>query len=290
VRNVELYQTISSLHEEKNYSITQLCQLAGIARSSYYKWVKWQPSKKEMANRKLAKEIKKKYDSKKGAIGYRQIRMQINRKLKKQYSRNRYYRLMKAIGIKAVIKKKRPTYIKSMEAHVAENVLNRKFVAKKPNQKWCTDVTELRYGNGRKAYLSAIIDLYDHSIVSWELGHSNNNLLVMNTIKKAMDKNSGVRPLLHSDRGFQYTSYDYKKLETTYKFTKSMSRVGRCLDNQPIEHFWGTFKEEKFYQESYQNFEDLKKSVGEYMRYYNNYRYSEALDELSPNEFRKQAA
>jgi len=290
VRNVELYQTISSLHEEKNYSITQLCQLAGIARSSYYKWVKWQPSKKEMANRKLAKEIKKKYDSKKGAIGYRQIRMQINRKLKKQYSRNRYYRLMKAIGIKAVIKKKRPTYIKSMEAHVAENVLNRKFVAKKPNQKWCTDVTELRYGNGRKAYLSAIIDLYDHSIVSWELGHSNNNLLVMNTIKKAMDKNSGVRPLLHSDRGFQYTSYDYKKLETTYKFTKSMSRVGRCLDNQPIEHFWGTFKEEKFYQESYQNFEDLKKSVGEYMRYYNNYRYSEALNELSPNEFRKQAA
>lgn len=290
MRNVELYQTSSSLHVEKNYSITQLCQLAGIARSSYYKWVKWQPSKKEMANRKLAKEIKKKYDSKKGAIGYRQIRMQINRKLKKQYSRNRYYRLMKAIGIKAVIKKKRPTYIKSMEAHVAENVLNRKFVAKKPNQKWCTDVTELRYGNGRKAYLSAIIDLYDHSIVSWELGHSNNNLLVMNTIKKAMDKNSGVRPLLHSDRGFQYTSYDYKKLETTYKFTKSMSRVGRCLDNQPIEHFWGTFKEEKFYQESYQNFEDLKKSVGEYMRYYNNYRYSEALDELSPNEFRKQAA
>lgn len=290
MRNVELYQTISSLHEEKNYSITQLCQLAGIARSSYYKWVKWQPSKKEMANRKLAKEIKKKYDSKKGAIGYRQIRMQINRKLKKQYSRNRYYRLMKAIGIKAVIKKKRPTYIKSMEAHVAENVLNRKFVAKKPNQKWCTDVTELRYGNGRKAYLSAIIDLYDHSIVSWELGHSNNNLLVMNTIKKAMDKNSGVRPLLHSDRGFQYTSYDYKKLETTYKFTKSMSRVGRCLDNQPIEHFWGTFKEEKFYQESYQNFEDLKKSVNEYMRYYNNYRYSEALNELSPNEFRKQAA
>lgn len=63
---------------------------------------------KEMANRKLAKEIKKKYDSKKGAIGYRQIRMQINRKLKKQYSRNRYYRLMKAIGIKAVIKKSVP--------------------------------------------------------------------------------------------------------------------------------------------------------------------------------------
>lgn len=289
MRNVELYQTISELHEEKNYSITYLCRLAGIARSSYYKWLKWKPSKKELENRKLAKEIKRKYDSKKGAIGYRQIRMQVNTKLKKHYSRKRYYRLMKAMGIKAVIKKKRPLYVKAMEVHIAENVLNREFIAKKSNQKWCTDITELRYGNGRKAYLSAIIDIYDHSIVSWELGHSNNNLLVMATVKKAMSKNPGVRPLLHSDRGFQYTSYDYKKLEVKYKFTKSMSRVGRCLDNQPIEHFWGTFKEERFYQESYQNFEELKKSVCGYMRYYNNYRYSETLNELSPNEFRKQA-
>lgn len=290
MKNVELYQAISELHEEKHYSITQLCRLAGIARSSYYKWLKWRPSKKERENRKLAIEIKKKYDSKKGTLGYRQIRSQLNRRFKKNYSRKRYYRLMKILGIKAVIKRKRPTYIKATEVHVAENVLNRRFIAEKPNQKWCTDITELKYGNGRKAYLSAIIDLYDHSIVSWELGHSNDNPLGINTIKKAMRKNPGVRPLLHSDRGFQYTSYDYKSLEENYEFTKTMSRVGRCLDNQPIEHFWGTFKEEKFYQESYQNFEEIKICVSSYMRYYNNYRYSEALNELLPNEFRKQAA
>jgi Transposase and inactivated derivatives len=234
--------------------------------------------------------VKKKYDSKKGAIGYRQIRIQLNRKLKKHYSRKRYYRLMKALSIKAVIKKKRPTYIKATETHVAENVLNRQFRADKPNQKWCTDITELKYGNGRKAYLSAIIDIYDHSIVSWELGHSNNNLLVMKTVEKAMRKNRGAQPLLHSDRGFQYTSHDYKKLEEKYHFTKSMSRVGRCLDNQPIEHFWGTFKEEKYKQESYSKFEELQLAVRSYMRYYNNYRYSESLNELSPHEFRKQAA
>lgn len=223
--------------------------------------MKWKPSKKELENRKLAKEIQKNYDSKKGAIGYRQIRIQLNRTFKKNYSRKRYYRIMKVLGIKAMIKKKRPTYVKATEANVAENRLNRKFITEKPNQKWCTDITELRYGNGRKAYLSAIIDLYDHSIVSWKLGHSNNDPLVMDTVKKAMRKNPGVRPLLHSDRGFQCTSYDYKTLETNYKFTKSMSRVGRCLDNQPIEHFWGTIKEEKFYQERYQNFEELKRSV-----------------------------
>lgn len=234
--------------------------------------------------------MKKKYDSKKGAIGYRQIRIQLNRKLKMHYSRKRYYRLMKALGIKAVIKKKRPTYIKATEKHVAENVLNRQFSAEKPNQKWCTDITELKYGNGRKAYLSAIIDIYDHSIVSWALSHSNNNVLVMTTVEKAMRKNRGVHPLLHSDRGFQYTSYDYKRLEEKYQFTKSMSRVGRCLDNQPIERFWGTFKEEKYTQESYSTFEELHLAVRSYMRYYNNYRYSESLNELSPHEFRQQAA
>ncbi|WP_314576542.1 IS3 family transposase [Enterococcus gilvus] len=132
---MELYQTISELHEEKHYSLTNLCQLAGIARSSYYKWLKWKPSKKELENRKLAKEIQKKYDSKKGAIGYRQIRIQLNRTFKKNYSRKRYYRLMKVLGIKAVIKKKRPTYVKATEANVAENRLNRKFIAEKPNQK-----------------------------------------------------------------------------------------------------------------------------------------------------------
>lgn len=111
----------------------------------------------------------------------------------------------------------------------------------------------------------------------------------METVQKAMRKNLGVKPLLHSYRGFQYTFYDYKNLESHYGFIKSMSRVNRCLDNQPIERFWGTFKEEKFNQESYQQFDELKKSVNSYMRYYNNYRYTEALNELSPNEFRKQA-
>lgn len=144
MRNVELYQAISELHQEKHYPITHLCQLAGIARASYYKWLKWIPSKQELENRKLAKVIKKKYDSKKGAIGYRQIRIQLNRKFKRNYSRKRYYRLMKVLGIKAVIKRKRPTYVKATEAHVAENVLNRKFIAEKPNQKWCTDITELK--------------------------------------------------------------------------------------------------------------------------------------------------
>lgn len=103
-------------------------------------------------------------------LGYRQMMTQINRKLKTSYNKKRFYRLMKSLGIRSIIRKKRPNYLKTTEHHTAENILNRNFKATKPNQKWSTDVTELRYGNGRKAYLSAIIDMYDNSIVSYVVG------------------------------------------------------------------------------------------------------------------------
>ncbi len=223
-------------------------------------------------------------------LGYRQMMTQINRKLKTSYNKKRFYRLMKSLGIRSIIRKKRPNYLKTTEHHTAENILNRNFKATKLNQKWSTDVTELRYGNGRKAYLSAIIDMYDNSIVSYVVGHSNNNNLVMETIHRAMKKNPKARPIIQSDRGYQYTSHEYKRLSEKYHFTKSMSRVGRCLDNQPIERFWGTYKAESFYIKKLNDYESVFNDVSRYIRYYNNYRYVESLNRYSPNEYRKMAA
>ena len=223
-------------------------------------------------------------------LGYRQMMTQINRKLKTSYNKKRFYRLMKTLGIRSIIRKKRPNYLKTTEHHTAENILNRNFKATKPNQKWSTDVTELRYGNGRKAYLSAIIDMYDNSIVSYVVGHSNNNNLVMETIHRAMKKNPKARPIIQSDRGYQYTSHEYKRLSEKYHFTKSISRAGRCLDNQPIERFWGTYKAESFYIKKLDSYEAVCNDVSRYIRYYNNYRYVESLNNYSPNEYRKLTA
>lgn len=284
-----MYQAIQELNKEKGYAITTLCALARVARSAYYKWLHWTPSSRELEDDALAKEVKLRYNKRKGILGYRQMRTQLNRKLKKKYNKKRYYRIMRALGLKAVIRKKRPQYVKASEIHVAENVMNRNFDAHSPNLKWCTDVTELKYGNSRKAYLSAIIDLYDNSIVSWVLSRSNNNKLVMDTLKKAYKKNPGVTPLLHSDRGFQYTSHEYNRLRKKLEFVTSMSRVSRCLDNQPIERFWGTYKSESYYLTKFGTYEDVLHDVNNYIRYYNNYRYSERLNGLSPNEYRKSA-
>jgi len=286
---VDLYQAIQELQAEKGYPITELCKLARVARSAYYKWLKWKPSNQELETLSLAKEVQLRYELRRGILGYRQMRIQLNRKLKKRYNKKRYYRVMRALGLKSIIRKKQPNYVKASEIHVAENVMNRKFHAKAPNMKWCTDVTELKYGNGRKAYLSAIVDVYDNSIVSWVMSHSNNNMLVMDTVKKAYRKNPKVKPLLHSDRGFQYTSHEYNRLQVKKGFTKSMSRVSRCLDNQPIERFWGTLKAESYYLTKYDTFNDLLKAVKNYVRYYNNYRYTERLNGLSPNEYRQAA-
>ncbi|CAM2904848.1 IS3 family transposase [Paenibacillus sediminis] len=163
------------------------------------------------------------------------------------------------------------------------------FHAKAPNEKWVTDVTEFKYGSGQKAYLSAILDLHDNTIISYILGHSNNNSLVFQTVKLALQAAQGSKPMLHSDRGFQYTSLRFKKLFAS-KVNQSMSRVGRYIDNGPMEAFWGTLKCERYYLHTYSTFEELKKDIDDYISFYNNERLQAKLNGLSPMEFRIKAA
>lgn len=230
------------------------------------------------------------YEKVEGTFGYRQLTLHMRRQTEKQINLKRVYRLMKIKGIKSVIRRKKKKYERSTPQQVAENVLNREFQAEVPNEKWVTDVTEFKYGNGQKAYLSAILDLHDKSIVSYVLGHSNNNPLVFKTLKLALKAAPRSKTLLHSDRGFQYTSLSFKKMLDKAKLKQSMSRVGRCIDNGPMESFWGTLKCEKYYLHKYQTFEQLKNDIDAYIHFYNYERLQKKLNSLSPMEFRAKAA
>jgi len=289
------YRAIQELAETENFSIVLLCQIAKISRAAYYKWVNRQPAAQELENQQLVESIQQLYTQVDGIYGYRRITMTINRQREKEglakVNKKRIYRLMKICGLEAVIRRKSKRYRKVKPDYVAENILAREFKAEKPNQKWCTDVTEFKYGNGKKAYLSAIIDLYDKSIVSYVVGHSNNNDLVFKTIRPAIQAlKEDEFPLLHSDRGYQYTSKEFKKILGKAGMTHSMSRVGRCIDNGPIEAFWGTLKVEKYYLNKYESYEALKYAIDTYITFYNNERYQETLNGLSPLEYRVQAA
>lgn len=115
--------------------------------------------------------------------------------------------------------------------YIAENTLNRKFTACRPNEKWLTDVTEFQYGDGRKAYLSAILDLYGRNIVSFSVSRKNDTALVLDTFERAFLQCYNDRPLVHSDRGTQYTSHAFRKRLEQERICQSMSRPGKCLDN-----------------------------------------------------------
>lgn len=287
IKRETIYTAIKKLNK-RGYPILSLCEFAGIARSSYYKWLSKIETARDVENEVIKNEIIKIYDKVNGIYGYRRMTMNINRILEKIYNHKRIYRLMKSLKLKSVIRRKKKSYIKSTPQITAENILNRSFSEATPNKKWLTDVTEFKLMNGTKAYLSAILDLGDNSIISHVVGRSNNNQLVFDTFDLATKNNPTAKPLFHSDRGFQYTSKIFKVKLDNISATQSMSRVGRCIDNGPMEGFWGTLKSEMYYLKKFQTFEELKIAIDNYIDFYNNIRLQKKLKGLSPMEYREQ--
>ena len=247
-------------------------------------------TKEEIENNELAHLIIE-YDERFNHIlGYRRMTRWINKLNSKHYNRKRVRRIMKMLGIKSVIRRKKSKYIKSTAEITAENLLARDFYATKPNEKWATDVTEFKIvGSKQKLYLSAIIDLYDRSIVSYMISTRNDNDLVFRTYELAISRNPGATPILHSDRGFQYTSKVFQTKLKEANITQSMSRVGRCIDNGPTEGFWGIIKSEMYYLHKFYSFDELKTSIDDYMNFYNNERLQERFNDMTPMEVRTAA-
>jgi transposase InsO family protein len=265
-----------------------MCHVLGIARSAYYKWLKRPESIADIENSKIIAAMVELYNEVNGIYGYRRMKLNINRILGKKYNHKRIYRLMQSVNMKSVIRRKKKSYIPSTPQITAENILNREFYADKPNQKWLTDVTEFKLTDGTKAYLSAILDLYDNSIVTYVLGRSNNNSLVFKTFEEAVANNPHAKPLFHSDRGFQYTSKIFKRKLDDIGAAQSMSRVSRCIDNGPMEGFWGIIKSEMYYLQRFHNFNELQNAIDKYINFYNTRRLQGKLKGLTPIEYRNQ--
>lgn len=174
---------------------------------------------------------------------YRRMTAWINRLNGPCCSKNRIHRIMQTIGIHSVIRKQRKKYKKATPERTAENILKRDFNASRPNEKWVTDVTEFKWYEGaicHKLYLSAILDLYARSVVSFVLSRRNDNRSVFQTFGKAIASNPDAKPIFHSDRGFQYTSSYFRSTMQKQGMAQSMSCVAHCIDNGPTEGFWGT--------------------------------------------------
>lgn len=245
----------------------------------------------ESENERIAKVIEEIHNENPDK-GYRRIRDDLARYHDIDVNDKRVLRICRKKSIKSTIKYKNEGCTRSSEnpQFLAENILNREFYADAPNQKWLTDVTEFKYYIGlekHKVYLSAILDLYDRRIVAYIIRDNNNNPLVFDTFDQAIADNPGAHPLCHSDRGFQYTNRVFHNKLEAAGMTQSMSRVAKCIDNGPMEGFWGILKRERYYGRRFTDRESLVSMIETYIEYYNNKRLQRNLGVLTPMEKHK---
>ena len=222
--------------------------------------------------------------------GYRRINDDLLRKYKTKVNDKRVLRICRVKDIKSTIKYANNgcTRKAANPQFIADNLLDREFTAEKPNQKWLTDVTEFKWydkdNQKHKVYLSAILDLYDRRIVAYVIRDRNDNPLVFHTMDQAIMSYPGATPLLHSDRGFQYTNRMFHQKLVDAGITQSMSRVAKCIDNGPMEGFWGIIKRERYYGKRFKSREELVSMIENYIYYYNNERYQRRFGVLTPVE------
>ena len=254
-----------------------------MARSTFYYHINRLSSKEKYALEN--KEINSIFHEHKGRYGYRRITAEM---------RNRNYvinhktvqRLMAEMGLKCKIRKVRYRSYKGNVGKVAPNIIERDFVATAPNRKWATDVTQINIG-ASKLYLSPILDMYNGEIISYNISTSPNLEQVYDMLDKAFGRFDSLDGLiLHSDQGWQYQHFGYRKKLEENHIIQSMSRKGNCLDNSMMENFFGIMKSELLYAEKFESSIVFIKALEDYIDYYNNKRIKSRLKGKSPVQYR----
>ena len=218
--------------------------------------------------------IKKIFDDSKGTYGYRRITEGLKIEYGVIFNHKKVMRIMRKYNIKPeYIRRIKPNIgYKRIEENIKKDLLKRNFKTDALNKIWDTDVTYLIF-KGKRLYLSTIIDLYDRRVVSYNISKFNNINLVIKTLNDAIKKEKDVHGLIiHSDQGFQYTSYQYKAVCESNGITISMARKGTPLDDAPIESWHALLKKETLYNNDITSLQEYQKLVEEWIFFYNTKR------------------
>lgn len=223
--------------------------------------------------------------------GIRTIKMILERDYDLIVNLKKIIRIKKKLGLETIIRRRskyRPLKMVGDEHNSVPNYLDQNFTVSGKDQIYSTDITYLNYGSGKRAYLSAIKDLYTKEILHYHVSTKPDLELAMNGLDRFYRQlPTTVRRslLVHSDQGSHYTSVVYRNLLEELEVMQSMSRKGNCLDNAPIESFFGHMKDELDLAKC-QTTEDLKDRVDKFIDYYNNQRPQWGLKRKTPAEYR----
>ena len=287
---------------QHKYSLVVLLDISGLKRSTYYYTLN--KLDKDTKNDDIMNTIIDIYYTHKARYGYRRITLEL---INRGYIVNhkKVKRLMSKMGLYArTPKAKYKSYKGDMNGTVKNLLLDkvidevnhktyyeRNFKTERCNEIWSTDVSEFHIAAG-KLYLSPILDLHNREIVSYNISASPNYEQIKDMLAKAFNKYKDLKGLiLTSDQGWQYQMQEYHIALEEKGIIKSMSRKGNCLDNSPMENFFGKMKNEMFYgyEYTFNTLEELKKEMENYISYYNNQRITEKLKGLTPVEYRNQS-
>ena len=282
-----------TLQEDDNrLSVSMLCEIAGVSRSGYYRWVNAADirEEREKKDREDFELVLKAYNQRGYSKGARGIYMcMLHWEPPVVMNLKKIRRLMDKFGLVCPIRKANP-YRRMAKAlrtnNVADNLLDRKFTEYGPRMVLLTDITYIPY-NGVFAYLSTILDAFTKQVLSYVLSDSLEIDFVLDTVNKLI-KNYGIEltkeTLIHSDQGCHYTSTSFIRLVNDKELRQSMSRKGNCWDNAPQESFFVLMKDE-IDVSGCTKYREVKAIIDDWIDYYNNERYQWQLAKLSPNEY-----
>lgn len=272
---------------KKTWPVDVMCRLMGINRNSYYSYQRRQKHRPEdPEHQEMLEWIKKVAETSRYTYGGRRMRKALNA-LGYPVGIKKTKRLMKEAEVFVRYRKKYKVTTNSKHSKpLFENVLNRQFKVSGPDRAYVSDITYINTQEGW-VYLAVVIDLFSRKVVGWSMGARMTADLVCNALKMAIWQRKPARGLIvHSDRGSQYASHDYRKLLKIYGCTGSMSRKGNCWDNAVAESFFGSLKQERVQWRHYQTRYDAQQDVLNYISmFYNSYRLHSYLGYVNPNQF-----
>ncbi len=259
----------------------------------------WQKRlKEENPDEEIEKVIKEIVEKHNGNYGYRRIDLAL-RKRGYIVNHKKILRITNKLNItctKFTRKSRKFSTYKGNIGKVAKNRINRRFYTSIPYQKVTTDTTEFKYymtnPEGKmiikKAYLDPFLDMFNGEILSFRLSDRPNSKAILAALDEAIKITSDCpyRTTIHTDQGWGYQMKAFVKKLRDNNIFQSMSRRGNCLDNSPMENFFGLMKQEMYHGKVYYSFEELNQAVTEYIFYYNNERIKTKLAGMSPIEYR----
>jgi transposase InsO family protein len=268
------------------WPVTVMCETLGVSPQGFYAWRSRPQSEQRQRRGGLLVEIRAVHAEVKGRYGSPRIAAELQAR-GVPCCVNTVAKLMRDNDIRAKTARKfRNTTDSNHSLPVADNLLSREFAAQAPNERWLADITYIPTREGW-LYLAVVEDLYSRMVVGWAMSDTMTSRLVVDALEMAVARRLPEEGLLaHSDRGSQYASEHYQRLLGKHGITCSMSAVGQCWDNAPMESFFASLKKELTHHEDYQTRAQAKASIVEYIEmFYNPKRRHSSLGYLSPAEY-----